>query len=77
MGTELRDCVSGIHMKEEMRKAVIENVKERTKGRRIAGTGWRRNVAAVFIAVLAGTAVIPVSALVHSIVRERMPMWIC
>lgn len=72
MGTELRDCVSGIHMKEEMRKAVIENVKERTKGRRIAGTGWRRNVAAVFIAVLAGTAVIPVSALVHSIVRERM-----
>lgn len=72
MGTELRDCVSGIHMKEEMRKVVIENVKERTKGRRIAGTGWRRNVAAVFIAVLAGTAVIPVSALVDSIVRERM-----
>lgn len=32
MGTELRDCVSRICMKEEMRKAVIENVKERTKG---------------------------------------------
>lgn len=30
MGTELKDCVSGICMKEEMRKAVIENVKERT-----------------------------------------------
>lgn len=32
MGTELKDCVSGIYMKEKMREAVIENVKERTKG---------------------------------------------
>lgn len=77
MGTELRDCVSGIRMKEEMREAVIENVKEnvkeRTKERHIAGLGRRKNMAAaVLIAALAGAAVIPVRALVHSIVRERM-----
>lgn len=97
MGTELRDCVSGIHMKEEMRKAVIENVKERTKEtagncgeikrerdgatadrgkKRRPGRymkGWRRNAAAaVLIAALAGAAVIPVRALVNSIVQERM-----
>ena len=28
MGSELRDCVSGICMKEEMRRAVIEHVRE-------------------------------------------------
>ncbi len=38
MGTELRDCVSGICMKEEMRKAVIEHVRERT-GNTAGGDG--------------------------------------
>ena len=32
MEAKLKDCVSGICMKEEMKKAVIENVKERTEG---------------------------------------------
>lgn len=83
MGTELRDCVSGICMKEEMRKEVIENVRERTK--ETAGgnrgtkrekrhmTGWKRNLAAaVLVMVLGGAAVVPVRAIVNSIVRERM-----
>ena len=39
MRTELKDCVSGICMKEEMKKAVIENVKERTKEASGAGGG--------------------------------------
>lgn len=34
MEAKLKDCVSGICMKEEMKKAVIENVKERTEGLR-------------------------------------------
>lgn len=90
MGIELRDCVNGIYMTEEMKKDVIENVKERTKntvGKPACATnytgrkgqtrrfliGWKRNVAAaVFIALLAGAAAVPVRALVNSIVRERM-----
>ena len=38
MGSELRDCVSGICMKEEMRRAVIEHVRERT-GNTAGGDG--------------------------------------
>lgn len=67
MGMELRDCVNGICMTEEMKKAVIENVKERTKniageqdsttnhtGKRQAErfmNGWKRNVAAAVLIV--------------------------
>lgn len=82
MGAELRDCVSGICMKEEMRKEVIENVRKRTeaaednrdkKRAKRHMTGWKRNLAAaVLIMALGGAAVIPVRALVNSIVRERM-----
>lgn len=83
MGAELRDCVSGICMKEEMRKEVIENVRERTetaaednrdkKRAKRHVTGWKRNLAAaVLIMALGGAAAVPVRALVNSIVRERM-----
>lgn len=40
---ELRNSVNGIRMKEEMRKAVIENVKERTGAPGEAGTGQEKN----------------------------------
>lgn len=40
---ELRNSVNGIRMKEEMRKAVIENVKERTEVSGESGTGQKKD----------------------------------
>lgn len=85
---KLKDSVRGIQMKEEMREAVIANVKRRTvqtdvgssKRKAFAGhkrcrTGWRKNLAAAaLILVAAGAAAFPVRAFVNSLVKERMEL---
>lgn len=84
---ELRDSVKEIRMTEEMRAAVIENVKRRTAhsmGKemknaepgghtRRSAAGWgKRLAAAAVIVIVIGAAAVPVRAFVNSIVKERM-----
>ncbi len=84
---ELRDSVNGIRMTEDMRTAVIENVRRRTghstgKGNRDvrpgrhtrrAAAGWGKHLAAAALAVMViGAAAVPVRAFVNSLIKERM-----
>ncbi len=74
---KLRDSVRGIQMREEMREAVIADVKRRTAQTTVdhkrSGAGWRKNLAAAALILAAvGAAAFPVSALVNSLVKERM-----
>lgn len=85
---ELRDSVNGIRMKEDMRRAVIENVTRRTQqtdGRQTeqGGSGkimqnrkksriMKNLAAAALVVAVIGVAAVPVRALVNSLVKERM-----
>ena len=76
---DLRDSVEGIHMKEEMRREVIDNVRERTEKNAESGVAGRKTVAwhraaaaAVVLIVVSGVIVFPVRAFVHSLVQERL-----
>lgn len=80
---ELRDSVNGIRMTEDMKRAVIRNVTDRTEGsRRVQkgegqgqrhASGWRRGLAAAAVVLMAaGIAAVPVRAFVNSLVRERV-----
>ena len=83
---QLRDAVSGIGMTEDMRTAVIRNVKERTEESKTGngkarssrcsknhGSVWRKNLAvAAAVLVAIGIVAVPVRAFVNSLVRERM-----
>ena len=85
---ELRDSVNGIRMKEDMRRAVMENVTRRTQqpdGRQTeqGGSGkimqnrkksriMKNLAAAALVVAVIGVAAVPVRALVNSLVKERM-----
>ena len=85
---ELRDSVNGIRMKEDMRRAVIENVTRRTQqpdGRQTEQEGsgkimqnrkksriMKNLAAAALVVAVIGVAAVPVRALVNSLVKERM-----
>ena len=78
MDTEkLKDSVRGIQMREEMKEAVIADVKRRTAqttdDHKRSGAGWRKNLAAAALVLAAvSAAAFPVSAFVDSLVKERM-----
>ena len=80
MDTEkLKDSVRGIQMREEMKEAVIADVKRRTAqttdDHKRSGAGWRKNLAAAALVLAAvSAAAFPVSAFVDSLVKERMEM---
>ena len=72
---DLNKAVNGINMDEEMQKNVIKNVKRQAEGshqsRKIHH--WPKTaVAAAAAVVVLGVSAIPVSALVNSLVKERM-----
>lgn len=85
---ELRDSVNGIRMREDMRRAVIENVTRRTQqpdGRQTEQEGsgkimqnrkksriMKNLAAAALVVAVIGVAAVPVRALVNSLVKERM-----
>ncbi len=85
---ELRDSVNGIRMREDMRRAVIENVTRRTQqpdGRQTEQEGsgkimqnrkksriMKTLAAAALVVAVIGVAAVPVRALVNSLVKERM-----
>lgn len=66
---ELQDAVNTIQIKEDMQKEMIRNIKDK-KGQKIYR--MRKAAAAALIVVTVGAVSIPVSALVNSVVQERM-----
>ncbi|MDE6845609.1 MAG: hypothetical protein K2J99_07570 [Lachnospiraceae bacterium] len=82
---DLKNSVNSIHMKDEMRKSVIENVDQRVcrseNGKNDAAAmhtvwrsaGWHKaTAAAAILIVMSAVIAFPVRALVNSLVRERL-----